>query len=96
MQEKKLLPRKLIPDSFTIDRLLSFTIANNILSNVSVTQTGECYFSSMCVICTPGSCDAVFSAQGNLVGELGFEISYSGDDCVGFVEVMLFLTRQQN
>jgi len=81
----------LYPDSFTEDRLLSFTITNNILSNVSFTQTGGCYLGG-CGICS-GSCDVIFPGQGTF-DEVTLVLSYSGDDCVGFVEVMLFLTRQ--
>jgi len=93
INENEGLYSSFIPDSFTEDRLLSFTITNNILSNVSFTQTGGCYLGG-CGICS-GSCDVIYPGQGTF-DEVTLVLSYSGDDCVGTVEVMLFLTRQQN
>ncbi len=93
INENEGLYSSFIPNFFTEDRLLSFTITNNILSNVSFTQTGGCYLGG-CGICS-GSCDVIFPGQGTF-DEVTLVLSYSGDDCVGFVEVMLFLTRQQN
>ena len=82
----------LLPDA----SLLSFIITNNTLSDLSVQQTDKCYGYGPCIDCTPDvdPCNAIFPGQGKLVSELAFEISYSGDDCVGSHKVTLFLTRQ--
>jgi len=75
---------------------LSFIIINNTLFDPSVQQTGKCYGSGVCRDCTPDvdPCDAIFTGQGTITNELNIEISLSGDDCVGFHEMTLFLTRQ--
>jgi len=75
---------------------VSFTIANNIISNFLQTQTIPCYQDPPCTSCVFGvdPCPASFTGQGIVIGDLSFEISFSGDDCVGSHEITLTLFRQ--
>jgi len=78
------------------NKKLSFIIVDNNMSELTVEQVSNCYGSQLCSTCVPGvdPCNIVFSSQGNLIGELVFEISYSGDDCLGFHDGNLTLIRQ--
>ena len=71
---------------------ISFITANNIISNFSLTQTIPCYC-GLCVV-DVDPCNAVFTGQGIITGDLNLEISYSGDDCAGFSEYTVSLFRQ--
>jgi len=76
---------------------LTFSIADNNLSNVQVEHVGLCWGAQNCVGCEPGvdPCNYIFAAQGSLIGELGIEISYSGDDCeIALHEGTITLIRQ--
>jgi len=71
---------------------ISFMISDNIISNFLYNQTIVCWQGCPCAANDP--CEVSFTGQGTVNNELSFEIPFSGDDCVGSLEITLSLFRQ--
>jgi len=75
----------------------SFIIINNIISNFLFNQSILCYGRLVgCPVCAGliDPCDALFTGQGINNGDLNFEISLTGVDCMGEHVTTISLFRQ--